>query len=110
MVLVLPKRNDDTPTYVVGDYVTLKDPECRGIVYKVDEVHPYKDSPSLSDYRLRPVYGAFGAAERRGNRSERGGDMVKVDVVRAGLEYLKMQDFIKNLARHYGMEPPDGSG
>ena len=98
MVFTVPK--DNTPVFRVGDYVTLKDPEQRGIVYKVDEVSLDDKYPSLSDYRLRPVYGAFGAADRRGNRTERGGEMTKVDVVSAGLEHLKLLDFIKNLTQH----------
>lgn len=101
MSLVFNANRDDVETFNVGDYVTLKDPEQAGIVYKVDEVNRDEKWPSLSDYRLRPVYGAFGAAERRGNRSERGDEMVKVDVVQAGLEYSKMVNFIGNLRKHY---------
>lgn len=108
--MVFTARPREVEEFAVGDYVTLKDPDQAGIVYKVDDVVRNEQWPSLSDYKLRPVYGAFGAAERRGNRSERPESMTKVDIVRAGLEHLKMLDFIRNLARHYGVEPPDGTG
>lgn len=98
MVFTMPK--DNAPVFNVGDYVTLKDREQSGIVYKVDEVRIDERYPSLNDYKLRPVYGAFGAADKRGNRSERSEQMAKVDVVRAGLEHLKLLDFIKNLTQH----------
>ena len=98
--MVITMRPDTTPTYKVGDYVILKDPDQSGIVYKVDEARLDERYPSLSNYKLRPVYGAFGAADKRGNRHERAEQMVKVDVVRAGLEHLKLLDFIKNLTKH----------
>lgn len=91
----------------VGDYVMLKDPRYAGVVYKVDEADYNEQFPGCTDYKLRPVYGAFGCAERRGNRVERPDDMVLVDVVKAGLEHLKMLDFIKNLVNHYGEDLPE---
>lgn len=108
--MVFSVKPREVESFDVGDYVTLNDPDHAGIVYKVDGVRRDDKFPSLSDYKLRPVYGAFGAAERRGNRSERPEQMTRVDIVRAGLEHLKMLDFIRNLARHHGVEPPDGTG
>ena len=98
MVFTMPK--DESPVFNVGDYVTLRDRDQSGIVYKVDEVVRDARYASLSDYKLRPVYGAFGAADKRGNRHERAEQMVRVDVIRAGLEHLKLLDFIKNLTQH----------
>lgn len=88
------------PTFIEGDYVTLKDPQHAGVVYKVDNVAKDERFPGCTDYKLRPVYGAFGAADRRGVRTERADQMVKVDVVRAGIEHMRMQDFIRNIAKH----------
>lgn len=100
MTLTFPK--DETPTYDIGDYVTLKDPQHAGVVYRVDEVNIDPKYASLNHYKLRPVYGAFGAADRRGFRTERPSEMVKLDLVRAGVEHIKMQNFVRNLAKHYG--------
>ena len=102
MTLTFPKA--EAQTYDIGDYVTLKDTQHAGVVYRVDRVHVDERYASLSNYTLRPVYGAFDAADRRGVRTERPSEMVKLDLVRAGIEHIKMHNFIRNLAKHYGDE------
>jgi hypothetical protein len=108
VTLTFPKK-DESQKYDVGDYVTLNDPQQAGVVYRVDRVRTDERYASLSNYTLRPVYGAFDAADRRGVRTERPSEMVKLDLVRAGIEHIKMQNFIRNVAKHYGDEG-DGTG
>lgn len=110
--MVLGEKSREVESFGVGDYVTLNDPNCAGVVYRVDDVirdDEFPNSAFLNNYKLRPVYGAFGAAERRGNRLVRPGQMARVDIVRAGIEHMKMLDFIRDLARHYGIELPSGT-
>lgn len=104
--MVIEHKPREVEHFVVGDYVTLKDEQQAGIVYKIDEAKYDEKWPSLSRFKLRPVYGAFDAAKNRGNRTEQPESMVKVDAVRLGLEYLKFCEFAKNVAKHYGEEPP----
>lgn len=89
----------------VGDFITLKDEAQRGVVYRVAEVQRderYPQSPPR--YVLTPTYGAFGAADKRGVRIEAANSMNKLDLVTAGIEHLRMQNFIRELARHEGAE------
>lgn len=92
-----PKKLEDVGLKV-GDYVLLKSQV--GVVYKVDEVNVDEKWAHATEYVLRPVYGAFGAADKRGIRRERPAEIEKIDLVRAGVEHMKMQEFVKNVARH----------
>ncbi len=87
-----------------GDYVTLSPFACRGVVYRVDKVDRLKYE---TWYTCSPEYGSFGANDSRGVRRQRADDMTKVDVITAGIENIRMLEFIRALARHESGETDD---
>lgn len=84
-------------TFREGDYVTLSVVACRGVVYKVERVETFKYD---TWYTMLPAYGSFGASVNRGPRRQKASEMTKLDAIAAGLENLKMQEFIRTLIKH----------
>lgn len=85
----------------VGDFVTLSALPCRGVVYRVDSIIEQKYE---SWCICSPVFGMFGANVSRGVRHQQLCEVTKVDIVSAGLEHLRMIEFIKCLSKQEGGE------
>ena len=98
------------PKFAVGDYVTNNYVKSRGIVYRVVKVENKGDNLySLFHYRIKPVYGAFDATKNKGSRVETDYNLMAIDLVKLGMEFYKLSDFIKTVAEHMGTSVPDRS-
>ncbi len=82
---------------IVGDYVTCNKTTCLGVVYRITAINKQKYQNWCV---LTPVFGLFDAHVKRGERHQSIDDIEKIDLVRAGLEYMKVVTFIENLAKH----------
>lgn len=93
--------------FSVGDYVRLIDDLAYAhlsFVYRVDKI---KDR-GIGRYVIVPVFGLFDSHIKRGYQYVTPLQIEKVSLLAVGLEFSKFTDLVNQVARHYGLETPEG--